>query len=324
MSHISVLYDEVLDHLAPKAEGRYLDGTLGLGGHTLGIFERSKGRAWVLGLDRDTNALERAAQRLFAYRERAFLEHSVFSDFPTALEALGWGKLDGAILDLGVSSMQLDESERGFSFLADGPLDMRMSQNGPEAPASKFVNTAKLEDLKMIIGKYGEEPMGGRIAKAIIKAREEAPIMTTGRLAEVVAEAYPAGRRAKSRMHPATKTFQALRIVVNRELQELQDFLDVIPEHLNPGARVAIISFHSLEDRIVKRAFRSAAKGCECPHTIPYCVCGKTPTLKILTKKPLTAGDEERETNPRARSAKLRVAERLPFESEEIGNGAAA
>lgn len=312
MEHASVLLSETLDFLAPKPLGRYLDGTEGLGGHTAGIMERSGGQAQVLGLDRDGQALERAAARLSAYGDRVRLARSAFSDFAEVLDGLGWSELDGALVDLGVSSLQLDDPERGFSFLADGPLDMRMNPDGPEAPASHIVNTAGVEELKRIIGEYGEEPMAGRIARAIVEAREQSPIETTAALASLVYRVYPAKWKRTARNHPATRTFQALRIATNDELGELERFLDGVVEYLRPGGRIAVISFHSLEDRIVKYRFREEAKTCVCPTHVMRCVCGKTARLKILTKKPVVPTEAEVRENSRARSAKLRVAERLP------------
>lgn len=309
--HLPVLFDEVLDYLSPKPGGRYLDGTLGMGGHTEGIMERSGGQAEVLGLDRDHVALDMARQRLERFGGQVQFALTKFSGFENAMAEVGWEGLDGALIDIGVSSLQLDDPERGFSFRTDGPLDMRMGAHGGEAPASALVNKASYEKLKRVIFRYGEEPLAGRIARFICNAREEEPIETTLQLAAIVERAYPAKMRAKARNHPATKTFQALRMEVNGELDELREFIERIVAYLNPGGRIAVISFHSLEDRIVKRAFKHEAKGCLCPRHQPICVCGHVPSLRILTKKPVMAGEEENARNPRARSAKLRVAERL-------------
>ena len=309
MQHVSVLLQEVLEWLDPRPGGKYLDGTLGLGGHTEAILEHVVGNARILGLDRDPQAMEIAAQRLSRFGDAVQIRRSDYSEFPTHLRELDWDKLDGALLDVGVSSLQLDAPERGFSFLADGPLDMRMSPGGPMPPASRLVNKAGIEELKRIIGTYGEEPMGGRIARAIVETRAKSPIETTKRLAEIVERAYPAAWRAKARNHPATRTFQALRIAVNDELGELERFLRQIPDYLAPGARVAIISFHSLEDRLVKRAFREEARECRCPREQMICTCGG-PRLKVLTKKPVAPTAGEAASNIRSRSAKLRVAER--------------
>jgi len=315
--HVPVLFEEVMDYLAPAPGCRYLDGTLGMGGHTEGIMVRSGGKAEVLGLDRDAQALGLAGERLARFGERVRFAQSRFSRFEGPLAELGWDLLDGALIDIGVSSLQLDDPERGFSFIQDGPLDMRMGHADGQAPASSIVNTASYERLKQIIGRYGEEPQGGRIARAIIDAREKKPIETTLELAALVESAYPAKLRAKARNHPATRTFQALRMEVNRELDELQEFVTRILPFLKPGARLAVISFHSLEDRIVKRIFQHEAKGCLCPREVPICQCGHVPQLKILTKKPVTASEAELQANPRARSAKLRVAEKLAADPPE-------
>ncbi|MGE4291287.1 MAG: 16S rRNA (cytosine(1402)-N(4))-methyltransferase RsmH [Desulfovibrio sp.] len=313
--HTSVLLQETIHWLRPRSGGRYLDGTLGMGGHSRAILDAAartgeKG-AELLGLDRDEQALELAEQRLAVHGERAHLYHLAFSRFEDALDALGWEGVDGAVLDLGVSSLQLDHPERGFSFMESGPLDMRMDPGSGLPPARTLVNKGSYSDLKRILLMYGEEPQAGRIVKAILQAREEAEIDDTLTLARIVENAYPAKWRAKSRTHPATRTFQALRIAVNKELEELEMFLKRIAERLNPGGRVCVISFHSLEDRAVKHAFLRAAKGCVCPPRQPLCTCERVPTLKVLTKKPLGPTEEEAETNPRSRSAKLRVAERL-------------
>lgn len=315
--HIPVLFHEIMDYLRPAPGMRFLDGTLGMGGHTEGLMERSGGRAQVLGLDRDETALRMAQERLDRFGDNVLYAQVRFSKFERALAEIGWDSLDGALIDIGVSSLQLDNPERGFSFINDGPLDMRMGHADGLAPASQIVNQASFERLKKIIGRYGEEPQGGRISRAIIEAREKKPIETTLELAAIVENAYPAKLRAKARNHPATRTFQALRMEVNRELDELQEYLTRILPFLKQGARIAVISFHSLEDRIVKRTFQREAKGCLCPREVPICVCGHVPQLRILTKKPVVAGDEEREANPRARSAKLRVAEKLDVPSQE-------
>ncbi len=313
-AHVTVLLRETVQWLAPRPGGRYLDGTLGLGGHSEGILRAAGGEAEILGLDRDRQAMDMAAKRLEPFGGRVHLENTSFSGFEAALDRLGWDRVDGAVLDLGVSSLQLDTPERGFSFIADGPLDMRMDQGSGFKPARVLVNKAGFEELRRIIGEYGEEPMAGRIARAIVREREQEEIVSTARLAEIVSRAYPPDRRRQARNHPATKTFMALRLVVNRELDELSEFLERIPERLMPGARVAVIAFHSLEDRIVKQAFRRQEKGCVCPPRQPLCTCGRKPTMKILTKKPQVPGQGEMDANPRSRSAKLRVAERLPLE----------
>ncbi len=308
--HVPVLLQEVLDALDPQPGGRYLDGTLGLGGHAEAVMERAGEGARLLGLDRDAEALALAAERLAPFGDRVSLAQSSYSRFGSVLDELGWDRVDGVLLDLGVSSLQLDGAERGFSFLRDGPLDMRMGTAFGAAPASSLVNKGSYERLKRVIARYGEEPLAGRITRAIMDARREAPIETTSRLAAIVERAYPAKMRAKARNHPATRTFQALRMEVNQELEELERFLGEIPARMRAGGRIVIISFHSLEDRIVKRAFRAEAKGCVCPPRQPVCTCGRLPRLEILTKKPVTPAEAEMEANPRARSAKMRAARR--------------
>ncbi len=309
--HIPVMPDEVMEWLAPKPGGRYLDATLGLGGHTARILELTGGQARVLGLDRDENALDQARARLAPYGDAVTCVHSSFRYFEDALDEVGWPEVDGVIADLGVSSVQLDSPERGFSFIHDGPLDMRMDPGSGAEPAANFVNGASYERLRKIIWEYGEEPMAGRIARAIIAAREERRIETTLELARIVAGAYPAKRRALARNHPATKTFQALRIEVNGELEEISEFLDRVVDYLRPGGRIAVISFHSLEDRIVKHTFRRESTACLCPPEYPYCQCGHEKKLKLMFRKPLLPSAEEMRVNSRSRSAKLRVAERL-------------
>jgi 16S rRNA (cytosine1402-N4)-methyltransferase len=318
--HIPVMLAEVVEHLAPRPGGRYLDGTLGLAGHSLGLLEAAGGEAELCCLDRDAEAMALATERLNRFPGRAHAFHMPFSAFESALEELGWeGGLDGAVVDLGVSSLQLDEARRGFSFMADGPLDMRMDQSGGMPPARVLVNKGHYEDLKRIIRDLGDEPLGGKIARAIIRAREQGEITTTARLAEIVARAYPPDRRREARNHPATRTFMALRMAVNQEIEELRSFLSRIVNHLKPGARVAVISFHSAEDREVKESFKFYARACRCPQTQQICTCDRTPLYRVLTKKPLLPTEAETERNPRSRSAKLRVAERLGAPAEAEG-----
>ena len=313
--HVPVLPEEVIRYLAPRDGGRYLDGTLGMGGHTERILQSAPG-CTVLGLDQDESALALAADRLGRFGSRVIARHSRFADFAGQLDALGWDAIDGALIDIGVSSMQLDTPGRGFSFLHDGPLDMRMDATGGETgqavpPASKLVNQAPFDVLKEIIFKAGEEPQAGRIARAVIEARERKPIETTGELAAIVEKAYPAKWRATARNHPATRTFQALRVTVNNEFGQLTKFLHGIVPRLAPGARLVVISFHSLEDRIVKHFFRDEAQGCRCPRHVPVCICNHVPSLEILTRKPVTATGAELAANPRASSAKLRAAKKV-------------
>ncbi|MFW6323480.1 MAG: 16S rRNA (cytosine(1402)-N(4))-methyltransferase RsmH [Desulfovibrionales bacterium] len=307
--HVSVMVEEVAAWLLPERGGRFLDGTVGLGGHALSLLQRG-GDVSLLGLDRDPHALEVARERLEGYGSRVDLAHSSFEQFPKVLKEVGWDGFEGALLDLGISSMQLDSPDRGFSFLQDGPLDMRMDKGGGAAPAGSLINKAPYSRLKYVIKVYGEEPLAGRIAAAIIREREKEPIQTTLGLAAIVEKAYPAARRAASRNHPATKTFQALRIAVNKELEALKIFLEEVFDYLQPGGRLAVISFHSLEDRLVKRAFKAEASGCVCPTGPALCTCGRIPRVDILTRKPVLPSEEEKRRNPRSRSAKLRVAQR--------------
>ena len=315
--HTTVLLHEVVEWLRPKPGGRYMDGTLGMGGHSLALMQAADGKAELLGLDRDQTALEHARRRLEEFADRTHLFHLPFSQFEEALDELGWDEIDGAVLDLGVSSMQLDEADRGFSFIQDGPLDMRMDPEYGQS-AADLVNTLKHGDLARIIRTYGEDPLAGKIASAILKARDKEAITRTLQLAEIVRIAYPPKMRHTARNHPATRTFQGLRIAVNRETEELEYYLKTIVGRLKPGARVAIISFHSLEDRAVKHSFRDTAKGCKCPSSQLHCTCDGVPEIKVLTKKPLIPTEEEMRVNSRSRSAKLRVAERLTPDGEEV------
>jgi 16S rRNA (cytosine1402-N4)-methyltransferase len=315
--HQTVLLHEVVEWLQPKPGGRYMDGTLGMGGHSLALMQAAGEKAELMGLDQDKMALTLARKRLVDFKNRVHLFHLPFSRFEDALDELDWKTVDGAVLDLGVSSMQLDEADRGFSFIHDGPLDMRMDpDSGPSA--MDLVNTLKHGELARIIRVYGEDPLAGKIASAILKARDNEVITRTLQLAQIVRLAYPPKMRHTARNHPATRTFQGLRIAVNREIEELEYYLKTIVERLKPGARLAIISFHSLEDRAVKHSFRDAAKGCKCPANQIHCTCDGVPELKVLTKKPLVASEAEREVNPRARSAKLRVAEKLNAKGDRV------
>lgn len=316
--HKPVLLREVIELLGIRPGMKILDATVGLGGHSRGMLEAAGGEGQVLGLDRDREALSEAGRRLAPYGDRVRLVRTRSSRFPAVLAEAGWEKVDAALLDAGMSSLQLDDPERGFGFLNDGPLDMRMGAEDGGETAEGLVNLASYARLCEIIREYGEDPQAGRIARAIVNAREKEAITTTARLAELVWQAYPAKWRATARQHPATRTFQALRMAVNEELAELEAFLKAIPDHLAPGGRVAVISFHSLEDRLVKRAFRAEATDCICPREQVVCVCGHRARLRILTKKPVMAGEEEVRDNSRARSAKLRVAERLPDAGADV------
>ena len=305
--HTPVLLEESMELLAPREGGRYLDGTVGLGGHAEAILRHG---AWLCGIDRDQRALEFAGGRLSVFGERVRLFALPFSEFANALDELGWDEVDGMLLDIGVSSMQLDTAERGFSFTADGPLDMRMNPEPGKASAWHLVNRERPEVLKRIIAELGEDPQAGRIARCIAEDRRKNPIDSTRQLAALVERAYPPVWRAKARNHPATRTFQALRMTVNDELGELHRFLERGLSRLRVGGRLAVITFHSLEDRMVKHAMRRWAQGCLCPRHLPRCVCRHVPEARILTKKPVCASSEEVAANPRASSAKLRVVEK--------------
>jgi 16S rRNA (cytosine1402-N4)-methyltransferase len=311
--HVPVLLKETLDGLRVREGGVYIDGTVGAGGHASAILEQAKG-VRLLGLDVDPTALEIAGRRLLPYIEqgRARLVRSNFSDLDSVAESEGFAPASGVLLDLGVSSMQLDTPERGFSFRAGGPLDMRLDPSG-QVTAADLVNTLPESELADLIYKYGEEPASRRIARRIVEARRNGQITTTDQLRSIVYGAV-GGRtagRSRSAIHPATRTFQALRIAVNRELQVLEEGLASAVKVLEPGGRLAVISFHSLEDRIVKLFIRQEQKGCICPPELPTCVCGRKPTLRAINRRPVEASDAEARRNPRSRSAKLRVAERI-------------
>ena len=296
--------------LQPRPGGIDLDGTLGGGGHAALIARQcSQGNGMVIGIDQDQEALEAAGRRLAEFGATVRLVHGNFADLDRHLDALAVTGLDGFILDLGVSSHQLDSGGRGFSFQQDAPLDMRMDAGGAET-AADLVNSLPEQELERIIRDYGEERWARRIAAFIVKARGEQAILTTLQLTDVIKGAVP---RAKweERIHPATRTFQALRIAVNHELERLEQGLRAALERLKPGGRGLVISFHSLEDRIVKHIFREYATGCICPRQLPVCACGRKPRVKILTSRPVTAAQAETSRNPRARSAKLRAAEKL-------------
>lgn len=306
--HVSVLLDECIEALNIKPEGIYVDGTLGGAGHSSRIAAMlTTGR--LIGIDRDTVALTAAEKRLEPYMDRVTLVHSDFSELKNVLSRLNIEKVDGILLDLGVSSPQLDDGARGFSYMADAPLDMRMNREDP-VTAHTVVNTWPYEELRRILYDYGEERYAPQIAAAICRRREERTIETTLELVDIIRSAMPAAA-LREKQHPAKRSFQAIRIAVNDELGDLQKVLDAAIPALNPGGRLAIITFHSLEDRIVKNAMAAAAKGCTCPPNFPVCVCGKTPQVKVLTRKPITSSDEELNRNPRARSAKLRVCEKI-------------
>ena len=306
--HVSVLLQECLDGLNIRPDGIYVDGTLGGAGHSSRIAERlTTGR--LIGIDRDPVALAAAGERLKPWKDRVTLVHSNFCEIKQVLSDLQIPGVDGILLDLGVSSPQLDDGQRGFSYMADAPLDMRM--NGEDAlTAREVVNTWPQEELKRILYTYGEERYAPQIAAAICRCREEAPIETTLELVDIIRSAMPAAA-LREKQHPAKRSFQAIRIAVNDELGSVEKVMaDAIPL-LNPGGRLAVITFHSLEDRIVKNAMAEAAKGCTCPPNFPVCVCGKKPQVKLISRKPIVSGAAELAENPRARSAKLRVCEKL-------------
>jgi len=306
--HKSVLLDETIEALKIRPDGIYVDGTLGGAGHSFEIASRLEtGR--LIGIDRDRVALSAAEQRLSPYAERVTLVHSNFSEIASVLQQLEIPGVDGMLFDLGVSSPQLDDAERGFSYMADAPLDMRMNRDDA-LTAYDVVNTWERSELKRIFYDYGEERFAPQIAAAIERSREKKPIETTLELADVIRSAMPP-QALREKQHPAKRSFQAIRIAVNDELGSVSRMLETAIPLLNPGGRIAVITFHSLEDRIVKSAFKQAAKGCTCPPEFPVCVCGKKPLVKIITGKPIVSGENELSENPRARSAKLRVAERI-------------
>jgi len=301
--HQPVLYHEIIHALQPKNEGLYVDGTLGAGGHARGILEACAPDGRLLGLDVDPQALALARKTLAPYGERARLMQASYDSLNETLREIGWEKVDGILLDLGLSSMQLDTPERGFSFQYDAPLDMRFDPASPTT-AADLVNTLPQDELANLIYRYGEERASRRIAQAIVKAR---PLRTTRQLAAVIETVLP----RKGHIHPATQTFQALRIAVNQELERVENVLPQAVAALKSAGRLAIISFHSLEDRLVKEYFRRESRDCICPPRQPVCTCGHKATLKEISRKPITPGEAEIKANPRARSAKLRVVEKL-------------
>lgn len=307
-THKPVLLQECMDGLNIRPDGIYVDGTLGRAGHSLEIVKRlTKGR--LIAIDRDKAALDAAPSYLENYLDKVTLVRGNFGDLPNILSDLGVNGADGMLFDLGVSSPQLDDGSRGFSYLQDAPLDMRMDRSAA-LTAWDVVNGWSREELKRILWQYGEERYSSLIAAAIVRDRAQAPIETTGQLAELIRNAMPAKAR-REKQHPAKRSFQAIRIAVNDELGEIERMLDNALDMLNAGGRLAVISFHSLEDRLVKAAYGTWSRGCTCPPDFPVCVCGKTPRIKLVGRRPITAGEKELNENPRARSAKLRVAEKL-------------
>ena len=306
--HIPVLLHECIDNLNIRPDGIYVDGTLGMGGHS----EQIAGRlttGTLIGIDRDETAIARTGARLAPFGERVQLVHGNFRDTAAILDRLGIDAVDGMLFDLGVSSPQLDETQRGFSYMHDAPLDMRMDATSGLS-AWNVVNEWPENELKRILYEYGEERYAPRIAGAIVRARAQRPISTTLELVDVIRSAMP-GAALREKQHPAKRSFQAIRIAVNDELGAVETVMKKAVPLLNPGGRLAVITFHSLEDRIVKNAMAEAAKGCTCPPSFPVCVCGKKPQVRIVTRKPIVSGEEELERNPRARSAKLRICEKL-------------
>ena len=303
--HTSVLLHETIENLHTKPEGIYVDGTLGGGGHAGRIAERLQGSGRLIGIDQDADAIEAAGRRLEPYRERITLIRDNYCHMKEALKQIGIDKVDGIVLDLGVSSFQLDNIERGFSYKYDTKLDMRMDTR-QSLSAREIINEYPEADLYRIIRDYGEEQFAKNIAKHIVMARKDKPVETTGQLCEIIKAAIPAKMRATGG-HPAKRTFQAVRIECNRELEVLKDSLDRLIDLLNPGGRICVITFHSLEDRIVKSAFRKNENPCTCPPDFPVCVCGQVSRGKVITRKPILPSEEELKSNQRAKSAKLRV-----------------
>jgi len=307
--HISVLQAEVAACLLPKSGGVYVDGTIGGAGHARAILDASAPDGLLIGLDRDREALGAAAAALASYGGRVRLVHANFARLPEVLRTEGMAEIDGMLLDLGVSSHQLDKGERGFSFQQDAPLDMRMDSSAGTC-AADLVNSLSESELASVIWRFGEERWSRRIAATIVAARKAAPILTTRQLADLVAGAIPRARW-EARIHPATRTFQAIRMAVNEELESLETVLPAAVAALRSGGRLVVISFHSLEDRLVKTVFNDLSRGCVCPKSAPLCVCGRTPVVRKITGKPLIAGPEEVAANPRSRSAKLRAVEKI-------------
>lgn len=307
--HVSVLLNECIEGLAIKPNGTYVDGTLGGAGHARVVCSYLTEEGHFIGIDQDKNALAVSTERLKDVKPKVSIVNSNFEKVAEVLEVLGIEGVDGMLIDLGVSSHQLDEPSRGFSYMHDAPLDMRMDQDGAYT-AYEVVNDMTEEELFRIIKEYGEEKWAKRIAQFIVEERKQKPIETTYELVEVIKKAIPQGAR-KDGPHPAKRTFQAIRIAVNRELEIIEPTIKVIVDKLNSGGRLCIITFHSLEDRIVKHAFRNLENPCTCAPHIPICVCGKKPLVKVITRKPILPSDEEIEINPRSRSAKLRIIEKL-------------
>ena len=306
--HIPVLLNECIKYLNINPEGVYVDGTLGMGGHSEAILKRLTGGR-LIAIDRDAEAIRRAGERLAPWADRLTIVHGNFRDLGAILDEQGVSLVDGMLFDLGVSSPQLDEADRGFSYMSDAPLDMRMDPSD-NIDAWFIVNRWPQEKIERILRDYGEERHAARIAARIAETREQREIKTTLELVEVIKSAMPPAA-LREKQHPAKRSFQAIRIAVNDELNAVHAMMDTAPDRLKPGGRLCVISFHSLEDRIVKNAIHDREDGCKCPREAPVCTCGFVKTLRSVTRKPITASEEELEANPRARSAKLRVAERV-------------
>ena len=308
--HLPVMPDEVLGTLAPRPGSLQIDATVGGGGHTERILEAASPDGRVLGLDADGAAIERVRLRLARFGDRLVLRRANFRELATVAPEAGFGAVDGMLFDLGLSSFQLADRERGFGFRAGGPLDMRFNSTRG-IPASELLATLDADELAALFRRYGEEPAAWKIAKAIVAARATAPIRTAEELAELIERISPPNPRQRRRTHPATRTFQALRIAVNEELDALGDGLAAAVDLLRPGGRLVVLSYHSLEDRIVKRFFNAERRGCTCPPLAPVCICGRAPRLRLVTRPSMTPTDVEIDANPRSRSARLRAAERL-------------
>lgn len=308
MKHIPVLLRECMEGLNIKPDGIYVDGTFGDGGHSAEILKQLE-TGKLIAIDRDADALEDAGGRLAEYKDMVRFVHGNFRNISKILDGLNVETADGMLFDLGLSSMQLDNGDRGFAYMREGALDMRMDRS-EELTAFDAVNCWTEEKLRAALSDYGEERYAGLIARAIVRKRTEAPIKTTFDLNEVIVCALPAAAR-RERQHPSKRCFQGLRIAINDELGSISDMLRSVPDRLAAGGRLCIISFHSLEDRLVKNAFSALSRGCDCPKDFPVCVCGKVPVMRMITKKPVIPGAGESENNPRSRSAKLRIAEKL-------------
>jgi 16S rRNA (cytosine1402-N4)-methyltransferase len=308
--HLPVMPDEVISTLVPTTGGLRIDATVGGGGHTERILEAASPDGRVLGLDADQAAIDRVALRLARFGDRLVLRRSNFRELATVAPAAGFGTVDGLLFDLGLSSFQLADRERGFGFRTGGPLDMRFDATRG-VPAAELVATLSADELAALFRRYGEEPAAWKIAKAIVAARAIAPIESAEELAALVERTMPANPRIHRRTHPATRVFQALRIAVNEELDALEEGLTAAVDLLRPGGRLVVLSYHSLEDRIVKRFLAAERRGCVCPPELPVCVCGRSPRLRLVTRPSLTPSEAEIDANPRARSARLRAAERL-------------